>query len=597
MGLFSKKTDKEIIAEGRSLYIKGDLSGANLKLIKLAIKGNAEACYWVGRICLEEADKNRDEKRRETGKVYLEKGVRLGNKDAAELLKKEFEQPDSNANKEEKTVITAKAKAEEKQPVPQQTVPAKAVMQQNEPPKVVPQPEPAQPQKTEQQLRAEIEAELRAKMEEELKAKIEAELQAKLEAELTAKLEAEEQRKARIQENADKTVVEARNLCAKGDIDTAEKMLADLLAEMPDFRSAQYLMQEIQDVKAWEKEKAEKEWAERAAKEKAEAEARAKAEAQEKERLKAELRAKTEAKVRAEMEAEEKAKQEAEAKAKADAEAKAKAQAEEKARLEKLAKEVEEQPAPAENRDEIFTPQRLAIMDAVAAEGRERQRKLKEENRDHWADELDKIEEVYRSGDYKHAFLQASMYEEASARAINMMGAMYLTGRGTEKDLIKAREYFELARRIGYPPARYNAAMMMLQTGGDEEEAFNIMEHIADEGYLPAMLQAGKMYIEGIGVDENEKEGWFWLSQAACNGHMETAHKIVKLFFEQPEKIYRLRGYLDILCAAGDIELTKKISLLLMNGIPGKMMGNLNLLRRYRDILKNYGYSLDDLRQ
>jgi TPR repeat protein len=434
-------------------------------------------------------------------------------------------------------------------------------------------------------------------MEEELKAKIEAELQAKLEAELTAKLEAEKQRKARIQENAEKTVVEARNLCAKGDIDTAEKMLADLLAEMPDFRSAQYLMQEIQNVKAWEKEKAEKERAERAAKEKAEAEARAKAEAQEKERLKAELRAKIEAKVRAEMEAEEKAKQEAEAKAKADAEAKAKAQAEEKARLEKLAKEAEEQPAPAENRDEIFTPQRLAIMDAVAAEGRERQRKLKEENRDHWADELDKIEEVYRSGDYKHAFLQASMYEEASARAINMMGAMYLTGRGTEKDLIKAREYFELARRIGYPPARYNAAMMMLQTGGDEEEAFYMMEHLADEGYLPAMLQAGKMYIEGIGVDENEKEGWFWLSQAACNGHMETAHKIVKLFFEQPEKIYRLRGYLDILCAAGDIELTKKISLLLMNGIPGKMMGNLNLLRRYRDILKNYGYSLDDLRQ
>ncbi|MBR5521692.1 MAG: SEL1-like repeat protein [Oscillospiraceae bacterium] len=589
MGLFSKKTDKEIIAEGRSLYIKGDLSGANLKLIKLAIKGNAEACYWVGRICLEEADKNRDEKRREIGKVYLEKGVRLGNKDAAELLKKEFEQPDSNANKEEKTVINAKAKAEEKQPAPQQTVPAKAVMQQNEPKKVAPQPEPAQPQKTEQQLRAEIEAELRAKMEEELKAKIEAELQAKLEAELTAKLEAEEQQKAKIQENAEKTVVEARNLCAKGDIDTAEKMLAELLAEMPDFRSAQYLMQEIQDVKAWEKEKAEKERAERAAKEKAEAEARAKAEAQEKERLKAELRAKTEAKVRAEMEAERKAKQEAEAKAKA--------QAEEKARLEKLAKEAEEQPAPAENRDEIFTPQRLAIMDAVAAEGRERQRKLKEENRDHWADELDKIEELYRSGDYKHAFLQASMYEEASARAINMMGAMYLTGRGTEKDLIKAREYFELARRIGYLPARYNAAMMMLQTGGDEEEAFNMMEHIADEGYLPAMLQAGKMYIEGIGVAENEEEGWFWLCQAARNGHVETAHKIVKLFFEQPEKIYRLRGYLDILCAAGDIELTKKIALLLMNGIPGKMMGNLNLLRRYRDILKNYGYTLDDLRQ
>ena len=113
--------------------------------------------------------------------------------------------------------------------------------------KPAPVPEPVHQQKTEQQMRTEIEAELRAKMEAELKAKIEAELQ--------LKLEKEKQQKAAMQENAEKTVVEARNLCANGDIDTAEKMLAQLLAEMPDFRSAQYLMQEIQDVKAWEKRK------------------------------------------------------------------------------------------------------------------------------------------------------------------------------------------------------------------------------------------------------------------------------------------------------------------------------------------------------
>ena len=34
MGLFSKKTDAEIIAEARALYIEGDLTGADLKLIK-----------------------------------------------------------------------------------------------------------------------------------------------------------------------------------------------------------------------------------------------------------------------------------------------------------------------------------------------------------------------------------------------------------------------------------------------------------------------------------------------------------------------------------------------------------------------------------
>lgn len=115
MGLFSKKTDKEIIAEGRSLYIKGDLSGANLKLIKLAMKGNDEACYWVGRIYLEEADKTRNEKRREQGKFYLEKSAKLGNKDACALLAKAFGVPNPYAVVEDKAEVEARAKAKEEE--------------------------------------------------------------------------------------------------------------------------------------------------------------------------------------------------------------------------------------------------------------------------------------------------------------------------------------------------------------------------------------------------------------------------------------------------------------------------------------------------
>ena len=37
MGLF--KSDKDILAEGKALYIKGDLAGAYLKLLKLKNKG------------------------------------------------------------------------------------------------------------------------------------------------------------------------------------------------------------------------------------------------------------------------------------------------------------------------------------------------------------------------------------------------------------------------------------------------------------------------------------------------------------------------------------------------------------------------------
>ena len=44
MGLFSKKTDKEIIAEGKNLFYEGDFAAADKKLIKLALKGNDDAC-------------------------------------------------------------------------------------------------------------------------------------------------------------------------------------------------------------------------------------------------------------------------------------------------------------------------------------------------------------------------------------------------------------------------------------------------------------------------------------------------------------------------------------------------------------------------
>lgn len=112
MGLFSRKTDKEILAEGRSLYIKGDLSGADRKLLKLAMKGNDEACYWVGRISLEVAEKYRDAKRREVGKQYLEKAAKQGNKDACALLAKEFGVPNPYAEVEDKAEAEARAKAE-----------------------------------------------------------------------------------------------------------------------------------------------------------------------------------------------------------------------------------------------------------------------------------------------------------------------------------------------------------------------------------------------------------------------------------------------------------------------------------------------------
>ena len=118
MGLFSRKTDKEIIAEGRNLFYDGDFAAADKKLMKLAIKGNDEACYWVGRISIETGARYHDSKRIEAGRKFLEKAAKKGNKDACAFLERYFDVPNPYAEKEEEIFVKEAEPAveEEKKP-------------------------------------------------------------------------------------------------------------------------------------------------------------------------------------------------------------------------------------------------------------------------------------------------------------------------------------------------------------------------------------------------------------------------------------------------------------------------------------------------
>ena len=118
MGLFSRKTDKEIIAEGRNLFYDGDFAAADKKLMKLAIKGNDEACYWVGRISIETGARYHDSKRIEAGRIFLEKAAKKGNRDACAFLERYFDVPNPYAEKEEEIFVkeTEPAVEEEKKP-------------------------------------------------------------------------------------------------------------------------------------------------------------------------------------------------------------------------------------------------------------------------------------------------------------------------------------------------------------------------------------------------------------------------------------------------------------------------------------------------
>lgn len=101
MGLFSKKTDEQIIEEARKLYVAGDLSAADLKIVKLARKGNPEACYLAAKIQLEIAKTRKPELYKKSARAFLERAVAAGHKDAAVLMENVF---GKSANTEDKPV-------------------------------------------------------------------------------------------------------------------------------------------------------------------------------------------------------------------------------------------------------------------------------------------------------------------------------------------------------------------------------------------------------------------------------------------------------------------------------------------------------------
>ena len=87
------------------MFYEGNFAAADKKLMKLAIKGNDEACYWVGRISVETGARNHDRKRIDIGRSFLEKAAKKGNRDACAFLERYFDMPNPYAEKEKEIFV------------------------------------------------------------------------------------------------------------------------------------------------------------------------------------------------------------------------------------------------------------------------------------------------------------------------------------------------------------------------------------------------------------------------------------------------------------------------------------------------------------
>ncbi len=114
--------------------------------------------------------------------------------------------------------------------------------------------------------------------------------------------------------------------------------------------------------------------------------------------------------------------------------------------------------------------------------------------------------QAYQQGDFEQ---EAIYYTQASeldhAEAINLLGMMYLNGRGVHRNCSEARILFERAIALGNSNALNNLGTMFLYGEGvpggrDYSRAKSLLEQSIEKGYVKASENLSRMYTYGLGV-------------------------------------------------------------------------------------------------
>ena len=106
--------------------------------------------------------------------------------------------------------------------------------------------------------------------------------------------------------------------------------------------------------------------------------------------------------------------------------------------------------------------------------------------------------------------------EAGDKRAQAILGYMYYTGRGTDKDYAQAHKWFGKAAAQGYVAAQYYLGWMYNVGHGvavNKEKSFHWLLQAADKGYAAAQHNVAVMYYTGEGVPKNEENAFYWHQQ------------------------------------------------------------------------------------
>lgn len=137
---------------------------------------------------------------------------------------------------------------------------------------------------------------------------------------------------------------------------------------------------------------------------------------------------------------------------------------------------------------------------------------------------------AYQQGEFRRAFDAWSLGAyEGDIEAQYNLGVLYLEGRGVERNLDQARNWFLKAARKQHLEAQYNLGHMALSGMGMEKDvnvALKWWQQAAQGGYAQAQFNYGRALYLGVGGHQDKQAG-LELVRAAALQHEERAQKFL----------------------------------------------------------------------
>jgi len=152
-----------------------------------------------------------------------------------------------------------------------------------------------------------------------------------------------------------------------------------------------------------------------------------------------------------------------------------------------------------------------------------------------FANDFNQAVEDYNSGGYiKSLNTFYTLAKKGDAKAQYNVALIYANGKGVQKDLSKARKWYEKAAKQGNGPAQYNLAQLYHTAGATDahgyEKARYWYEKAVEAGIMQAYNNLAALYMEGKGVKQDQQKAFELFQKAASMGDSSAQVNVAVLY-------------------------------------------------------------------